>query len=173
MIRNAVWMIFLTMSLFPFFGKAKALEPGAEAPKVVATDQNGGRLDFAEVYAKGPTLVFFYPKAGTPGCTAQACSLRDAFESLRAENLQILGVSRDSPASQKKFQADYKLPFPLVADEDGKVAEAFGVPGMMGVLPVSKRQSFLVKDGKVVWKAESAQTARHAEEIQAALDSLE
>jgi len=173
MIRNAVWISFLTMSLFPFLGKAKALEPGADAPKVVATDQNGARLDFAEVYAKGPTLVFFYPKAGTPGCTAQACSLRDAFESLRAENLQILGVSRDSAGSQKKFQEDYQLPFPLVADEDGKVAEAFGVPGIMGVLPVSKRQSFLIKDGKLVWKAESAQTARHAEEIQAALDSLE
>ena len=169
---RTVAVTLIIMGLFFFVSKVKALEVGAEAPKVVAVDQNGAALDFAEVYAKGPTLVFFYPKAGTPGCTAQACSLRDAFESLQTENLQILGVSRDSAGSQKKFQLEFKLPFPLIADEDGKVAEAFGVPGMMGVLPVSKRQSFLIRDGKVVWKAESAQTAQHAAEIQKALDSL-
>ena len=84
-----------------------------------------------------------------------------------------LGVSRDTAESQKKFQDHYKLPFPLIADADGKVAEAFGVPAMMGVLPVTKRQSFLIKDGKIVWKAESAQTAKHAAEVQAALDSLQ
>lgn len=162
-----------TMGLFSFAGKVKALEPGAEAPRITAIDQDGARVDFAEVYAKGPTLVFFYPKAGTPGCTAQACSLRDAFESLRAENLQILGVSRDTSESQKKFQQDQKLPFPLIADEDGKVAEAFGVPAMLGIMPVTKRQSFLIKDGKLVWKAESAQTGKHAAEVQAALDALE
>jgi len=162
-----------TMGLFSFAGKVKALEVGAEAPRVTATDQNGQTLDFAEVYAKGPTLVFFYPKADTPGCTAQACSLRDAFESLQAKNLQILGVSRDTADAQKKFQAHHKLPFPLIADKDGKVAEAFGVPAMGGVLPFSKRQSFLIHNGKIVWKAESAQTGEHAKEVQVALDSLQ
>ena len=162
-----------TMGLFSFSGKVKALDVGAEAPRITAVDQNGAPLDFAEAYAKGPTLVFFYPKADTPGCTAQACSLRDAFESLQAENLQILGVSRDSAEAQKKFQESHNLPFPLVADKDGKVAEAFGVPAMGGVLPFSKRQSFLIQDGKIVWKAESAGTAKHAKEVQSALDSLQ
>jgi peroxiredoxin Q/BCP len=97
--------------------------------------------------------------------------LRDSFESLKAENLQIVGVSRDTPASQKKFQQKYNLPFSLVADADGKVAEAFGVGGVMG-LPVSKRQSFLIKDGRVVWMSPSAKTGEHAAEVQAALDSL-
>ncbi|MFM8365761.1 MAG: peroxiredoxin [Verrucomicrobiota bacterium] len=161
-----------TMGLFSFIGKVKALEVGAEAPRITAVDQNGDQIDFAGIYSKGPTLVFFYPKADTPGCTAQACSLRDAFESLEAKNLQILGVSRDSAEAQKKFQAHYKLPFPLIADKEGNVAEAFGVPAMGGVLPFSKRQSFLIQDGKIVWKAESAQTAEHAKEVQAALDSL-
>lgn len=165
-------VIFLTMGLFSFVGKVKALEVGEPAPDITAPDQNGAEFRFAEAYAKGPTLVFFYPKASTPGCTAQACSLRDAFENLRAENLQIIGVSRDTAEAQKKFETDYKLPFPLIADHEGKVAEAFGVPAMMGVLPVTKRQSFLIKDGKIVWKAESAQTAKHAAEVQAALDSL-
>lgn len=169
--RKAV-VISLTMGLFSFTGKVKALEVGSPAPDITAPDQNGAEFRFSEAYAKGPTLVFFYPKAGTPGCTAQACSLRDAFDNLKAENLQIIGVSRDSVESQKKFEADYKLPFPLIADKDGKVAEAFGAPSVMGVLPVTKRQSFLIKDGKIAWKAESAQTAKHAVEVQAALDAL-
>ena len=170
-LRTAV-VVFITMGLFSFIGKVKALEVGSPAPVVAAPDQNGAEFRFAEAYAKGPVLVFFYPKAGTPGCTAQACSLRDAFENLKAANLQIIGVSRDTAEAQKKFEAEYKLPFPLIADKDGKVAEAFGVPSMMGVLPVTKRQSFLIQDGKIAWKAESAQTAQHAAEVQAALDAL-
>lgn len=169
-IRTALVTI-LTMGIFGFGGKAKAIEAGADAPQVVGVDHDGASFNFADVYAKGVTLVFFYPKADTPGCTAQACSLRDAFESLASEHLQIIGVSRDNPTSQKKFREKYSLPFPLVADADGKIAEAFGVPGILG-MPVTKRQSFLIKDGKVAWKAESAETAKHAAEVRAALDSL-
>ena len=161
----------IIMSFFGFGSKVKALEAGAPAPMPVSLDQDGNSFAFADAYAKGVTLVYFYPKADTPGCTAQACSLRDSFESLKAENLQIVGVSRDTPASQKKFQQNYNLPFSLVADSDGKVAEAFGVGGVMG-LPVSKRQSFLIKDGRVVWISLSAKTGEHAAEVQSALDSL-
>ena len=161
----------IIMSFFGFGSKVKALEAGAPAPMPVSLDQDGNSFAFADAYAKGVTLVYFYPKADTPGCTAQACSLRDSFESLKAENLQIVGVSRDTPASQKKFQQKYNLPFSLVADSDGKVAEAFGVGGVMG-LPVSKRQSCLIKDGRVVWMSLSAKTGEHAAEVQAALDSL-
>jgi len=164
--------VILTMGLFGWIGKVKALEVGSPAPDITAPDENGAEFRFADAYAKGMVLVFFYPKADTPGCTAQACSLRDAFETLRSENLQIIGVSRDTAEDQKKFQIHYKLPFPLIADKEGKVAEAFGVPAMMGVLPVTKRQSFLIKGGKIAWKAESAQTAQHAAEVQAALDLL-
>ena len=161
----------IIMNIFGFGSKVKALETGAPAPVPVAVDQDGNSFAFADVYAKGVTLVYFYPKADTPGCTAQACSLRDSIESLRAENLQIVGVSRDTPASQKKFQQKYNLPFSLVADADGKVAEAFGVGGVLG-LPVSKRQSFLIKDGRIAWMTPSASTGGHAAEVQAALDSL-
>lgn len=161
----------ITMSLFGFGSKIKALETGSPAPAPVSLDQDGKPFAFADVYSKGTTLVYFYPKADTPGCTAQACSLRDSIETLHAENLNIIGVSRDSSESQKKFQQKYHLPFPLVADVDGKVAEAFGVGGVMG-LPVSKRQSFLVKDGKIVWISLSAKTGEHAAEVQAALDAL-
>ena len=159
------------MTFFGFGGKAKAVELRASGPAVTALDQDGTKINFSDVYAKGITLVYFYPKADTPGCTAQACSLRDAFATLKGENLQILGVSRDTSASQKKFQEKYKLPFTLIADTDGKVAEAFGVPGMMG-LPLSSRQSFLIKDGKVAWISLKAKTGEHASEVQAAIDRL-
>ena len=170
---KTTFVAIIIMSFFGFGSKVKALEAGAPAPMPVSLDQDGNSFAFADAYAyaKGVTLVYFYPKADTPGCTAQACSLRDSFESLKAENLQIVGVSRDTPASQKKFQQKYNLPFSLVADSDGKVAEAFGVGGVMG-LPVSKRQSFLIKDGRVVWMSLSAKTGEHAAEVQAALDSL-
>lgn len=157
------------MSIFQ--PRSHAIEVGSPAPVVAAPDQDGKTVHFESVYAKGITLVYFYPKAGTPGCTAQACSLRDAFASLHGENLQILGVSRDSPEAQKKFQEKYHIPFPLIADADGKVAKAFGVPSVLG-LPLSSRQSFIIKDGKVVWAAFSAKTSEHAAEVQAALNSL-
>lgn len=158
--------------MFSFFSPhPQAIEVGASAPRISAPDQDGKRVVFGDVYAKGITLVYFYPKAGTPGCTAQACSLRDSFASLHGKNLQILGVSRDTPEAQKKFQAKYDLPFTLIADKDGKVAEAFGVPGIMG-LPFSSRQSFIVKDGKIVWASYKAKTGDYAAEVQAALDSL-
>jgi peroxiredoxin Q/BCP len=144
----------------------------APAPHVSAIDQEGKPIHFADIYAKGITLVYFYPKAGTSGCTAEACSLRDAYDTLKARGLQIIGVSRDSAGAQKQFQEQNKLPFTLVADMDGKVAEAFGVPMMLGILPLASRQSFIVKDGKIAWNSLKAQTKGNAEEVQKALDGL-
>ena len=153
--------------------RATPLAVGAPAPHVTAIDQEGKPIQFADVYATGITLVYFYPKAGTSGCTAEACSLRDAYDKLQAKGLHIIGVSRDSAESQKTFHEQYKLPFTLVADTDGKVAEAFGVPMMMGgLLPIASRQSFIVKDDKIAWNSLKAQTTGSAEEVQKALDGL-
>ena len=152
---------------------ADPLAVGAPAPKVSAVNQEGKTIAFATVYAKGITLVYFYPKAGTSGCTAEACSLRDSYDKLRAKGLQIIGVSRDTAEAQKHFQSENKLPFTLVADADSKVAEAFGVPMMMGgLIPLASRQSFIIKDGKVAWNSLKAQTTGSAEEVQKALDGL-
>jgi thioredoxin-dependent peroxiredoxin len=163
------FILLCAMSLFGFFARAEPLAVGSKAPVVTAINQDGAPVDFGEVYAKGTTLVYFYPKAGTPGCTAQACSLRDSFADLKGEGLQILGVSEDKAESQKNFQEQNKLPFPLIADSDGKVAAAFGVPTTMGL---AKRQSFIIKGGQIVWNSLQAKTAEHAQEVQAALDSL-
>src|ERR1044072_3448172 len=114
-----------TLSLLAFTGlfvlgtAAFALEVGDPAPILTAKDQDDKSLSFGETYKKGVTLVYFYPKADTPGCTAEACSLRDSYEDLRAKGLQVIGVSEDKAEDQKKFQEKYKLPFPLVADTDG------------------------------------------------------
>ena len=163
--------LLLTMSLLAFFGltPSRAIDLGAPAPAITALDQDGASVNFADTYKKGITLVYFYPKADTPGCTKEACSLRDSFPALAQRGIQILGVSEDIPDAQKKFQDKYKLPFTLIADHDGAVATAFGVPLMMGI---AKRQSFLVQDGKIVWRDLKASTSQQAADVSKALDSL-
>lgn len=167
-------MLKTLTTLFTLFGltflaSAESLQVGAPAPAVTAPDQNGQSVDLAAVFAKGPTLVYFYPKADTPGCTKQACSIRDEWADLQKAGIQVIGVSGDKPEAQKAFQEKYKLPFTLLADSEGKVAEAFGVPFKNGI---SKRESFLIKDGKVVWTMPNASTATHAQDVLKAYEAL-
>jgi peroxiredoxin Q/BCP len=151
---------FLTMSLF---SSAEPLAVGANAPALSAVTETGATLVLADVYAKQPyTLVYFYPKADTPGCTAQGCSLSDSFEDLSAKGVAVIGVSTDKPAAQKAFKEKYNLPFTLIADHDKKVVEAFGVPTTMGY---AKRQAFLIKGGKIVWADYSASTREQAADV--------
>ena len=82
--------------------------------------KTGKTIHFGDIYAKGITLVYFYPKAGTPGCTAEACSLRDAYEKLEGEGVQVIGVSRDKVAKQKQFKDQYNLPFTLIRRPGGQ-----------------------------------------------------
>ena len=162
---------FLTMSFLAFAGlvPASALDIGQAAPDVTAMDETGKSLRLGDLYQQGLTLVYFYPKSGTPGCTAQACSLRDSFEGLKARGLQIVGVSGDKVEAQKSFQEKHHLPFTLLADADGEVAKAFGVPSFLGFI---KRQSFLIKDGKLVWRDLSVSPKTHVADVNKALDAL-
>jgi peroxiredoxin Q/BCP len=163
--------LVLAALLLPAALKADPLPVGAPAPEITAMNQAGQPVHFSDVYAEGTTLVYFYPKAGTSGCTAEACSLRDSYTKLHGEGLQIIGVSRDAADSQKKFQDENHLPFTLIADRDGEVAKAFGVP-MMGFLPIASRESFIVKNGRVAWTSIHAKTKGSAQEVQVALDHL-
>jgi peroxiredoxin Q/BCP len=162
---------FLAMSFLAFAGliPASALEIGQPAPNVVSADETGQPVRLADLCREGLVLVYFYPKSGTPGCTTQACSLRDSFAGLKARGVQIIGVSGDKPEAQKKFQEKYRLPFKLLADSDGAVAKAFGVPSFLGF---TKRQSFLIKDGKLVWRDLSVSPNTHVAEVNKALDAL-
>ena len=104
------------------------LKIGDKAPHFSGVDQNGTRHSLANYKGK-KLVVFFYPKASTPGCTAEACDLRDNYAAFQSNNYDLLGVSADSEKAQLKFVEKYDLPFPLLADEEKSVIQAFGVWG--------------------------------------------
>lgn len=104
------------------------LQIGDNAPQFSGVDQDGKTHQLADYLGK-KLVVFFYPKANTPGCTAEACDLRDNFERFQANNYALLGVSADSAKAQAKFKEKFDFPFPLLADEDKSVIHAFGVWG--------------------------------------------
>lgn len=105
-----------------------SLKIGDKAPDFSGFDQDN-KMHQLENYKGKKLVVFFYPKANTPGCTAEACDLRDNFERFQANNFELLGVSADSAKAQGKFKDKFNFPFPLLADEDKSVIEAFGVWG--------------------------------------------
>ncbi|WP_194976337.1 thioredoxin-dependent thiol peroxidase [Aquiflexum lacus] len=102
-----------------------SLEVGKPAPNFEAKDQNGNIIKLADFKGR-KVVLYFYPKDNTPGCTAQACNLRDNYEALQKAGYIVLGVSSDSEKSHQKFIEKQNLPFPLIADEDLKVHEAYG-----------------------------------------------
>jgi peroxiredoxin Q/BCP len=105
-----------------------SIKPGDKAPNFSAKDQDGNTHSLADYKGK-KLVVFFYPKASTPGCTAEACNLRDNWENFQSKGYEILGVSADSPKRQQNFKNKYELPFPLLADEEKEVINAFEVWG--------------------------------------------
>lgn len=147
------------------------LEIGAKAPDGTTVDQDGKPVNFAEIYKKGYTLVYFYPKADTGGCTAQACSIRDKFEKLTQKNIQVIGVSTDKAEAQKAFKTKHNLPFSLIPDTDHKVIDAFGVP--LNKKSNATRMAFLIKDGVVVWRDLNPSTREQAESVLQAVAALE
>jgi len=156
--------------MFGFFTSAPAaeLKVGDAAPIVSGTTEAGATLNLGDVYPKQTyTLVYFYPRAGTKGCTAQGCSLRDAYEKLTAQGVAVIGVSTDDVAAQAKFKADQHFPFTLIADPDQKVIAAFGVPtrSIPAIGTIAVREAFLIKDGKIVWADYKAKTTQQADDV--------
>jgi peroxiredoxin Q/BCP len=102
------------------------LQEGDKAPNFTANDQNGRQVSLTDF--KGKTVVlYFYPKDDTPGCTAEACDFRDNYQSLVGKGFEVIGVSTDDEKSHKKFENKYSLPFPLIADTEKEIVEAYGV----------------------------------------------
>ena len=148
--------------LFSQKAQSAPLEIGDTIPKAQATLDSGEVVDLADNASSGYALIYFYPKANTPGCTKQACSLRDAYEVLLEEKVSIYGVSKDSIRSQRSFKEKYSIPFPLVADTESEVINAFGVPKKLGF---ASRQAFLFQDGILVWRDLAASTSKQAEDV--------
>jgi peroxiredoxin Q/BCP len=148
-------------------GGSGLLPLGAQAPDFSARDA-GGKLVHLSDFAGSPRVVYFYPKDETPGCTKEACAFRDAYEQFRAKHVVVFGVSRDSEESHDGFRAAHSLPFPLVADPDGALEKAYGVPSHLGF---SSRVSFVVgKDGKVSRVFDKVDPVLHAKEVLAMID---
>ena len=154
--------------------------PGDRAPLFEGVTQTGHTFRLADALEQDglrAVAVYFYPKDDTPGCTKQACNLRDHDARLAAEGVQVVGVSGDPVRSHERFAQKYDLPFPLVADTDRSIMEAYGVYGeknfygktIIGV----KRTTFLLgPDGTILHVFKRPKTAEHAEEILAKLEAV-
>jgi peroxiredoxin Q/BCP len=105
---------------------ATTLKEGDKAPDFTAKNQNGEQVSLSGYKGKN-VILYFYPKDDTPGCTAEACSFRDNYQSLIKQGFEVIGVSTDDEKSHKKFETKYSLPFALIADDDKKIVEAYGV----------------------------------------------
>jgi peroxiredoxin Q/BCP len=147
----------------------KGLLPvGALAPEVVGQAADGSQVALSASRGHA-AVVYFYPKDATPGCTKEACAFRDAFKRYEAQQVTIFGVSRDSDEIHQEFRARHALPFPLVSDLDGSLAQAYGVPSPLGM---SSRVSFLVgPDGRIVRVWPDVDPGVHAGEVLAAAEA--
>ena len=139
--------------------------PGETAPGFRLIDQNGEIKKLSDFSGQW-VVLYFYPKDDTPGCTKEACAFRDDLASLEKLGAKVVGISVDDSASHAKFAAKYHLPFPLLADEDGKVAESYGALTNLFVVKIAKRYTFLIDPkGKISKGYLSIDTSRHSQEI--------
>lgn len=166
-IRSLLTLMSLSSLLFAF-AKGEPLKVGDKAPAVTGVTETGAKLNLADVYKKQPyTLVYFYPKAETKGCTAQGCSLRDGYDELTKKGVAIIGVSLDNAEAQKAFKANHNFQFTLLADPDKTVVNAFGVPtrSIPALGEIAARQAYLIKDGTVIYTDYKGTTDKQAETI--------
>jgi len=147
------------------------LKIGDAVPAVSAPDQDGKTVNLATAAAKGLVLVYFYPKADTPGCTAQGCSLRDGWSELAKRGVTVYGVSVDNVAAQKKFQEKYRFPFPLLADKEKTITRAFQGGSLKLAIGFAKRQAYLFEDGTCIMADTQGHTKDQAQQVIGFLDA--
>lgn len=143
MIKSVVSILLPMMSSL-----ALALDPGQKAPLFTAKNQEGIEFSLNQNENKNWTVLYFYPKAETPGCTKQACAFRDAIKVIEKENAKVYGVSTDSVAALAKFKAHHKLTFDLLSDEDGKICALYQTK--MPLVTYSKRHTFIIDPHLVI-----------------------
>lgn len=145
------------------------LKVGDKVPDFSSIDQDGNTISLSD-YSGKKLVVFFYPRANTPGCTAEACNLRDNYKALQDKGFSLLGVSADSQKKQANFKAKYEFPFPLLADEDRTVIETFGVWGPKKFMGKEfdgiHRKTFIINEEGVVERViDKVKTKDHAAQI--------
>ncbi|WP_313113836.1 thioredoxin-dependent thiol peroxidase [Aequorivita sediminis] len=147
----------------------KTLQAGDKAPNFKVNDQSGNPIS-SEDYKGKKWVVFFYPKASTPGCTAEVCNLRDNYQTLQDQGYELLGVSADSEKRQTNFKEKYKLPFPLLADENKEVLNGFGVWGPKKFMGREydgiHRKTFIINEEGIIERViDKVKTKDHAAQI--------
>ena len=152
----------------------KTLKIGDQVPSFEGVDQNNAKISSSD-FVGGKWVVYFYPKDNTPGCTAQACSLKEGYKELLANGIKVLGVSADSVKSHDKFSTKFSLPFPLLSDETKEVIHLFGVWGPKKFMGREydgiHRISFLINEyNEVTHVIHKPKTKDHANEILKLLD---
>ncbi len=142
----------------------KRIEEGDQAPDFALPSHDGKEISLADFRGKQAVVLYFYPKDGTPGCTKEACGFRDAYEDFVEAGAAVIGVSGDSADSHQSFAANNRLPFILLADSDGSLRKAFGVPKTLGLLP--GRVTYVIDKQGVVRYVFNSQTQaeRHVTE---------
>jgi peroxiredoxin Q/BCP len=142
-----------------------------KAPAFEAQDQNGKPVKLADFLGKSNVVLYFYPKDDTPGCTKEACSLRDGYQAILATGAVVLGVSADDVASHAAFAQKFDLPFPILADPNGALINQYGVK--MPVFRMAYRITFIIdKLGVIRFKVAHVNTARHDQQVLELLKTL-
>ena len=149
-IKALSWILLAIAVALPFANGASAsgLQVGQTAPDFQLPSDNGQTVHLSSRRGQGWTVLYFYPKAGTPGCTTQACAFRDALNVIREQNAEVYGISTDAIEDLANFRKTHRLNFTLLSDPDAKVTEAYGVK--MPVLNMAKRWTFIVDPNLVV-----------------------
>ncbi len=151
---------------------AASLEVGRAAPRFELRADTGQSFSLDSRRGKGWTVLYFYPRAGTPGCTTQACAFRDSIKLIRERNAEVYGLSTDGTGDLAKFRETHHLNFPLLSDPDGKVTEAYGVK--MPVLNMAKRWTFILDPDLVIRRIdEDVDPALDARTVADALNRLQ
>lgn len=173
-IRRAISSLFLLASVLALsVARAGSPAEGEPAPDFELMDQKGVSHTL-EQYRGQWVALYFYPKNDTPGCTTEACNFRDNIFAFRARDAVILGVSLDDVQSHQEFAEKYSLPFSLLSDADGTVAETYGVLRDLGIMKMAKRQSFLIApDGTIAKHYEKVDPDTHSAEVLADLQKLQ
>ena len=164
--------IALSPSFFLLPAKADVLQAGSPAPGFALLDQNS-KEHRLEDYPGRWIVLYFYPKADTPGCTTEACNFRDDVFQFRTMNVALLGVSTDDVKSQKEFAEKYHLPFPLLSDPDGTIAGSYGSFTKFGPVRFASRHSFIIDPaGRIAKIYRDVSPGSHSKEVIADLESL-
>lgn len=164
MLRIFLALIFATSFLLVSCGgNAENLKESDLAPDFTLQDSDGNSYTLSSYQGISPVVIYFYPKAGTPGCTKQACGIRDSWSKFSENGIVVLGISVDSKEALKEFIKENNLNFPLLSDENKEVSKIYGVLNNLGL---SSRITFIVdKDGRIAQIIRDVDVSKHADQV--------